>query len=248
MAVETRNEPTSTPLPAPDEKHDYVRGMFDAIAPRYDLLNSVLSLRLHYGWRRRAAAETALQPGGTALDICTGTGDFALELVKRVGKTGHVIGGDFSFPMLRIGETKADKTKGVLHMTLADAQRLPYPDNSFDAVTVGFGIRNVADIEQGIREMARVTRPGGRVVILEFNQPENRLFAALYGWYSFTILPRLGGLISGRRAAYEYLPSSVSAFHSREALADLLRRAGLTDIRIVDLTFGTVVIHRGVKP
>lgn len=234
-------------LPAPEEKHGYVRAMFDEIAPRYDLLNSLLSLRLHHGWRRVAAREAALSPGGVALDVCTGTGDLAFELARRVGTDGAVVGTDFSAPMLRLGEEKRGKRANV-RFALADTQALPFPDHTFDAVAVGFGIRNVADIPRGIAEMARVTRPGGHVVLLEFNQPRQPLFSALYRWYSFTVMPFLGGLVSGRRSAYTYLPASVAAFHSREAIAAMMERAGLTDIRIIDLTFGTVVVHRGRKP
>jgi len=238
--------PRVSVLPAPGEKHRYVQAMFDAIAPRYDLLNSVLSLRLHHGWRRVAADEAALLPGDVALDVCTGTGDLAFELTRRVGPEGRVIASDFSLPMLRLGEQKR-QTLQTLRFALADTQNLPFASYSFDAVTVGFGIRNVADIKKGLAEMTRVVRHGGRVVILEFNQPRQHLFAVWYQWYSFTVLPCLGGLLSGRRAAYEYLPSSVAAFPSREALQKMMERAGLTDIRIVDLFFGTVVVHRGVK-
>jgi ubiquinone/menaquinone biosynthesis methyltransferases len=235
-------------LPPPDEKHSYVRDMFDAIAPRYDLLNSLLSARMHHHWRRVAADQAALKPGDSALDVCTGTGDLAFELARRVGGKGRVVGTDFSRPMLQIGDRKkAQRGLTGVSMALADTQALPFPADSFDAVTVGFGIRNVADIQKGIAEMARVARPGGRVVILEFNQPTNPVFAALYRWYSFTVLPFLGGLVSGRRSAYEYLPSSVAAFHSREAIAEMMRHAGLTDVRVTDLVFGTVAIHRGVK-
>lgn len=237
-------------LPAPERKHEYVHAMFDAIAPRYDLLNSVLSARLHYGWRRAAANTARLSPGGVALDVCSGTGDFAFELARRVGETGEVIGADFSAEMLKIGAAKAAKRTDagrIVQMALADTQALPFPSNTFDAVTVGFGIRNVADIRLGLREMARVTRPGGRVVILEFNQPTNPIFAGLYRFYSFHLLPLLGGLISGRRAAYEYLPSSVAAFYSRAELADMLRAAGLDEVTVSDRTFGTVAIHAGTK-
>jgi demethylmenaquinone methyltransferase/2-methoxy-6-polyprenyl-1,4-benzoquinol methylase len=241
-----RRRASASVLPAPQEKHGYVQTMFDAIAPRYDLLNSVLSLRLHHGWRRAATREAALSPGNAALDVCTGTGDFAFELARRVGSKGLVVGSDFSLPMLRLGEQKG-RDKGNVRFTLADTQALPFPDHTFDAVTVGFGIRNVADIQKGIAEMSRVARPGGRVVLLEFNQPRQPLFAALYRWYSFTVLPLLGGMVSGRRSAYEYLPSSVAAFHSREAIKGMMEQAGLTDVRITDLTFGTVVVHRGIK-
>ncbi|MBC8101904.1 MAG: bifunctional demethylmenaquinone methyltransferase/2-methoxy-6-polyprenyl-1,4-benzoquinol methylase UbiE [Cytophagales bacterium] len=257
MAVEAPLEPEtvgagkSSALPTPEKKHEYVRAMFDAIAPRYDLLNSVLSARMHHQWRRVAASEACLAPGGTALDVCTGTGDLAFELARRVGKAGAVIGSDFSAPMLSLGEKKRSKSRSEtssVRFALADTQSLPFPSSTFDAVTVGFGIRNVADIPLGLREMARVTRPGGRVVLLEFNQPQNPLFAALYRSYSFHLLPFFGGLVSGRRAAYEYLPSSVAAFYSREALSALLQDAGLRDIRITELAFGAVVVHSGVKP
>ncbi len=248
MAVEIREQDRGAALPAPDEKAGYVRAMFDAIAPRYDLLNSLMSARLHHRWRRRAAAQTGLMPGWVALDICTGTGDLALELAKRVEPAGRVIGSDFSAGMLRRGERKVqERGRGVVRLMLADAQALPYPDNAFDAVTAAFGIRNLADVPGGLREMARVTRSGGRVVILECSLPRNPLLARLFRLYSFTVMPWLGGLISGRRSAYEYLPSSVEAFYSREALAEIMRDAGLTDIRVTDLTFGTVVLHSGVK-
>jgi demethylmenaquinone methyltransferase/2-methoxy-6-polyprenyl-1,4-benzoquinol methylase len=236
------------PLPAPEEKHHYVQGMFDAIAPRYDLLNSLLSARLHHGWRRVAADAASLKMGDTALDVCTGTGDFAFELARRVGPKGRVVATDFAALMLRLGAKKrVQENLHQVQMSLADTQRLPFADNQFDAVTVGFGIRNVADVNQGIQEMARVARPGGRVVILEFNRPINPWFARIYQWYSFHILPVLGGMVSGRRAAYEYLPLSVAAFYSREEIAEMMRNAGLQEIRVINLMFGAVVIHRGVK-
>lgn len=237
-------------LPAPDEKRAYVRALFDGVAPRYDLLNSLLSFRLHHRWRRAAARQAGLEPGDVALDVCTGTGDLALELARRVGPTGQVIGGDFSLPMLRLGARKSSRRGAsgkIVRLTLADALRLPFADAAFDAATVGFGIRNVADVEGGIRELARVVRRGGRVILLEFNQPKNPLFARLYRWYSFRVMPWLGGLVSGRRWAYEYLPSSVEAFYTRAQIAEMMRRAGLSDIRVTDLNFGTVVIHCGVK-
>ncbi len=222
--------------------------MFDAIAPTYDHLNSVLSGPLHHGWRRAATKQAALQKGDTVLDVCTGTGDFAIELARAVGQAGHVDATDFSAPMLRLGEKKArDKNHANIVWQIADTQSLPFADDMFDAVTVGFGIRNVADIPRGIAEMARVAKSGGRVVILEFNQPTNPVFAALYRWYSFTILPFLGGFVSGRKAAYEYLPQSVAAFHTREEISEMMRRAGLENVTVTDLTFGTVVIHRGTK-
>lgn len=248
-AAESNRE--SAALPSAEHKHDYVRTMFDAIAARYDLLNSVLSMGLHHGWRRAAVRATGVGPGDFAVDVCTGTGDLALELARRVGGAGAVVGADFSVPMIRLGASKGKRqqtvTRANVRWGVADTQALPFPSNAFDAATVGFGIRNVADIPRGIAEMARVVRPGGRVVILEFTQPRHPLFAALYGFYSFRVLPFLGGIISGRRTAYEYLPSSVAAFLTREALADLMRGAGLVDVTYSDLMLGTVAIHRGVK-
>ena len=256
MAVETPERRikshSGVALPTPEEKPQYVRTMFDAIAPRYDLLNSVLSARMHHGWRRSAAEEAGLKAGDVALDVCTGTGDLAFELARRVGATGSIIGSDFSAPMLDYGVKKAAKRGrqsdvAPVRFLLADTLALPFAANTFDAATVAFGIRNVADVAAGLREMARIVRPGGRVVVLEFNQPRQPLFAALYRWYSFQALPRLGGLVSGRRAAYDYLPSSVAAFYSREEITAMMQNAGLTDVRITDLTFGSVVVHRGVK-
>ena len=245
--------PRAPVLPAPEQKHDFVREMFDAIAPRYDVLNSVLSARMHHGWRKKAVAATGLRAGQSALDVCTGTGDLAFALARRVGPQGHVTAADFSPQMLFFAHQKNEKRAAQtgdapVVFEEADTQNLPYADNTFDAVTVGFGIRNVADVAKGLSEMARVTRPGGRVVILEFSQPQNRAFAALYRWYSFRVLPVIGGLVSGSRGAYTYLPTSVEAWATRDGLARAMETAGLTDVQITDLTVGTVVIHSALKP
>jgi demethylmenaquinone methyltransferase / 2-methoxy-6-polyprenyl-1,4-benzoquinol methylase len=235
-------------LPAPEEKHAYVQTMFDSIAPRYDLLNSLLSLRLHYLWRRIATKYAQLKPGDTALDVCTGTGDFAFELAKSVGDTGTVYATDFAEQMLVYGRQKGTQRHAKnVHFDQADTQDLPFETGRFDAVTVGFGIRNVANIPLGIREMTRVVRVGGRVVILEFSTPQNPLFARLYHFYSYTLMPALGALIAGSKRAYTYLPSSIEKFYSREALKDIMTESGLTDVTIRNLLFGAVVIHTGVK-
>ena len=236
----------SQALPAPEEKHGYVRAMFDAIAPRYDLLNGLLSFNLHHRWRRLATDQTQLKPGDAALDVCTGTGDFALELARRVGSSGRVVGTDYSEGMLALGQKKILQTP-QLTLQWADTQEIPFPDETFDAVTVGFGIRNVAQIEKGLSEMARVLKPGGRMVILEFTQPKNPLVALGYGIYG-KLMPFIGGLISGKSSAYAYLPESVAAFHTREGLAELMRAAGLKDVIVTDLNLGTVAIHRALKP
>ncbi|MBC8135066.1 MAG: bifunctional demethylmenaquinone methyltransferase/2-methoxy-6-polyprenyl-1,4-benzoquinol methylase UbiE [Fibrella sp.] len=248
LFMTTQPGTTSGVLPTADTKHGYVREMFDAIAPTYDRLNSLLSGPLHHWWRRVAVGQAALKPGDHALDVCTGTGDLAFELLRAVGTTGQVDATDFSAPMLRLGEEKARaRNRPNILWQIADTQDLPFPEGAFDAVTVGFGIRNVADVPLGIREMARVVKPGGRVVILEFGQPTNPVFNKLYTWYSKHVMPMIGGLVSGRKAAYEYLPESVAAFYSRAEIADMMRDASLENISVTNLTFGTVVVHRGTK-
>ena len=229
------------------EKSAYVRDMFASIAHRYDLLNSILSFNRHYAWRRKAVGLANLQPGDRALDVCTGTGDFAIDLYRAVGPSGKVVGSDFCPPMLQRGREKTDAVSaGRIDMMVADAQALPYRDNLFDCVTVGFGIRNVTDTQQAFAEMARVAKPGGRVVCLEFNTPRNPILRAFVHFYEMKVLPRIGALLSGSEA-YTYLPKSIQAFHSREELARMMHNAGLEDIRVIDLNLGSVCIHLGVK-
>jgi len=230
------------------DKERYVRAMFAGIAPRYDLLNTLLSFNQHKAWRRLAVRMAQVRPGNCCLDICTGTGDFAVDLARAVGPAGRVIGADFCEPMIRTGLDKTERAGGGrIAMMVANAEALPYASDRFDAATVGFGIRNVAHIERAVGEMARVVRPGGRVVILEFTRPRPSWFRPLVDLYLFSILPRIGGLLS-RREAYSYLPESMRAFVSREELAAVMERAGLRDIRMRDLNLGTVCIHLGTKP
>jgi demethylmenaquinone methyltransferase/2-methoxy-6-polyprenyl-1,4-benzoquinol methylase len=229
------------------DKAEYVREMFAGIAHRYDLLNSVLSFNRHKAWRRYAVRLANLKPGDRALDVCTGTGDFAVELYRATGRTGYVVGADFCAPMIERGRRKTERVAGQrIGMMIADALALPYPDNQFDCVTVGFGIRNVADVQQAFCEMARVARPGGRVLCLEFNQPRHWFWKPLVNFYQNRVLPRIGGLLS-RRDAYTYLPASIQAFLSREELTAMMERAGLDSVRVYDLNFGSVCIHLGVK-
>jgi demethylmenaquinone methyltransferase/2-methoxy-6-polyprenyl-1,4-benzoquinol methylase len=228
-----------------EEKARFVRKMFDGIAPRYDLLNSLLSAGVHHGWRRFAVRCAALAPGDCALDICCGTGDFARELRQSVGKPGRIVGIDFSRAMLDNGRPKMERA--AILRAQADAIRLPFSGDAFDAVTVAFGIRNVARIDQALREIARVLRPGGRFVCLEFANPEPSLFKTVYDAYSKSVLPRVGGLLSGNPHAYAYLPESVSRFHSRADLAAAIAAAGFDPVRYVDLTFGIVCVHVGIK-
>jgi demethylmenaquinone methyltransferase/2-methoxy-6-polyprenyl-1,4-benzoquinol methylase len=229
------------------DKSEYVRDMFASIAHRYDLLNSILSFNRHYSWRRKAVKLARLHPGNAALDVCTGTGDFAIDLFHAVGPTGRVVGSDFCAPMLRLGKQKTDAvSNGRVAMVVADAQALPYRSGEFDCVTVGFGIRNVADTQRAFSEMARVAKPGGRVVCLEFNTPKNPFIRRIVQFYELRVLPRIGSLLS-KSEAYTYLPKSIQAFHSREELARMMTAAGLSDIRIYDLNLGSVCIHIGTK-
>ncbi len=228
------------------EKANYVRQMFDDIAPRYDLLNSLLSAGIHHSWRTFATRCASLSPRDSVLDVCSGTGEWAAHLRQVVGPDGFVAAADFSLPMLQCGAARFENNR--VGEVQGDAMRLPFADNSFEAVTVAFGIRNVAQIETAFDEMRRVTKPNGRVVCLEFSQPPPGLFRMAYDLHARYVMPVLGGAISGRRDAYTYLPASVERFASRTQLADKMRAAGLEDVRWVDLTFGLVCVHVGVKP
>jgi demethylmenaquinone methyltransferase/2-methoxy-6-polyprenyl-1,4-benzoquinol methylase len=220
-----------------------VRAMFDRIAGLYDLMNSVMTAGLHHRWRERAADLARLGPGDRALDVATGTGDLALALARRVGPSGEVVGSDFSEGMLQ----RARRKDGRVRWEQANALALPYPDGSFDAATVGFGARNFSDLERGLREMARVVRPGGRVVVLEITTPTRPPLSTFFSLWFDRVVPVLGRL-SGERQAYAYLPSSVKRFPGPEALGELLVRAGLRDVRWILTAGGIIALHSGTVP
>ena len=229
------------------DKERYVKSMFSEIATRYDLLNLVLSFNQHKAWRRKAVRLAGVREGESCLDVCTGTGDFAVDLAAAVGSAGRVVASDFCEPMIRSGLNKVAKARGGrIAMMVANAERLPYPANSFDVCTVGFGIRNVAHIDRAVAEMTRVVKAGGRVVILEFNRPRQVWYKPFVDFYLFHVLPRIGGILS-RQEAYTYLPESMKQFVSREELAAIMERSGLQDIQVHDLNLGTVCIHGGTK-
>jgi demethylmenaquinone methyltransferase / 2-methoxy-6-polyprenyl-1,4-benzoquinol methylase len=221
--------------------------MFDRIADRYDLLNSVMTAGLHHRWRERAAGMAALSAGDSALDVCCGTGDLALELAGRVSPGGKVVGCDFSEPMLDLAREKAAR-RGAANVRFewADALRLPYDAGRFDAVTVGFGARNLSDLDRGLREMTRVLREGGRLVILEITRPSRPPLSTFYSLWFDRIVPVLGR-VAGDPEAYSYLPESVRVFPGPRDLAERMDGAGLVDIRWALLAGGIIAIHSGAR-
>jgi demethylmenaquinone methyltransferase / 2-methoxy-6-polyprenyl-1,4-benzoquinol methylase len=228
-----------------------VRAMFDRIAGVYDLLNSAMTAGLHHRWRERAVDIAEVGPGAKVLDVATGTGDLALELARRVAPGGEVVGSDFSEGMLARARTKAGKASAAAlantRFEWGDALDLPYPDDSFDAATVGFGVRNFSDLARGLAEMTRVVRPGGKVVVLEFTTPTRPPLSWFYRLWFDRIVPQLGRF-SADPAAYTYLPESVKRFPGPAALAAEFERAGLERINWLQTAGGIVTIHSGRVP
>jgi demethylmenaquinone methyltransferase/2-methoxy-6-polyprenyl-1,4-benzoquinol methylase len=227
--------PESGTLPEPQ-----VRAMFDRIAGVYDLMNSVMTAGLHHRWRERAGDVAALEVGDRALDVATGTGDLAIELRRRVGSEGEVVGSDFSEGMLELARQKAPE----LRFEHGNALALPYDDDEFDAATVGFGARNFSDLPQGLREMARVVRPGGRVVILEITTPERPPLSLFFRLWFDRIVPMLGRF-AGDSDAYSYLPSSVRRFPNARGLGAAMTAVGMVDVRWLLTAGGIIAIHVG---
>jgi demethylmenaquinone methyltransferase/2-methoxy-6-polyprenyl-1,4-benzoquinol methylase len=236
-------------------KEQRVREMFAQIAPTYDLLNTLLSCNLHHGWRAAALRCARLRPGARVLDLATGTADFALAAARQVGDGGLVVGVDFCLPILRLGQTKVRRRVAArrgaartIRLAAGSADHLPFPDDTFDAVIMGYALRNVPSIAACLAEMARVTRPGGWVVNLDLTRPVRRWLQPLYHLYQESVMPFVGGLISGRRSAYRYLPESIRGFPPPDRIAEECRRAGLEQVSWQPLSGGLATIHSGCKP
>ena len=226
--------------------------MFGQIAGRYDFLNHVLSAGTDYYWRWRTVRAASKSLTGPILDVCTGTGDLALALRKKYGHRARVVATDFTHEMLALADRKAERSNSrgpAIPFLEADTQALPFADDTFELVTVAFGLRNVTDTLLGLQEMRRVCKPGGEVFVLEFSSPNVPVLCGLYQWYFKNILPRVGQMLArNKESAYDYLPRSVSEFPSGKALGALMERAGLTDVRITPLTLGVASLYRARKP
>jgi demethylmenaquinone methyltransferase/2-methoxy-6-polyprenyl-1,4-benzoquinol methylase len=247
MAIATDDATAIRAAAGGAEKRAYVRQIFSEIAPRYDLLNHVLSLNIDRGWRRKAIAELGLErnPRGTYLDLCAGTMDVSVALAHTSGFSGRIVSADFAEPMLRAGKSKTIGTR--IAPVTADALELPLASGSIAGAIVSFGIRNVAGLDNSLVEVARVLEPGGRFVILEFSTPSSSLLNAAYQQYFKHVLPRIGGFISGHPTAYRYLPESVANFPTGDDLARRMQAAGFSKVRWRPLTFGVVAIHVGER-
>ena len=230
------------------EKGERIRDMFDTIAPRYDFLNRLLSLGIDRRWRRFAVSRIQAPPRGKVLDIATGTGDVALEIARQTTPDITIVGADVSREMVEIGRQKvaASPHAGRISFEIAPCEALPFPDGEFNAATIAFGIRNVVDRKQGLREMHRVLTKGGKAIILEFSTPTSSLFRAIYLFYFLKVLPAIGGLFS-KQSAYRYLPESVMEFPSRDEFETLMAEAGFRTVRHFDLTGGIATVYVGEK-
>lgn len=235
---------------AESEKADRVRRHFDSVARKYDLMNTLLSMGVHYFWKRLAVGRMGLKPGDRVLDVCGGTGDLSIMAARKTGTDGGVAVYDINREMLRAGKTKETnrKLRERLLWIQGDAERISFPDDSFDAVMIGFAVRNITHMKQAFREMHRVLKPGGRFMCLEFSRPVWPWFRWVYDLYSFIIMPWLGGLITGSRLAYVCLPETIRLFLLPDEISDVFREIGFTDITYDRMTNGIAVMHLAVKP
>ena len=235
----------SSTIYEPKDRALFVERMFAQISSRYDLLNTISSFNQHGKWRRIAVRLVGAKAGDHCLDVCTGTGDLAIELTNTIMPRGCVIGVDFCEPMMRIGLKKLKDNRS--HFMAGNAQNIPCPSNSFDVVTIGFGIRNVASRERGLAEMYRVLQPGGKIAVLEASRPDSGFLRPLVEIYLYKVVPKLGALF-GLKSAYTYLSDSVAEFLSKVELATMLESVGFVNVAVHPMNFGTVCVHIGHKP
>jgi demethylmenaquinone methyltransferase/2-methoxy-6-polyprenyl-1,4-benzoquinol methylase len=228
------------------EKAKHVRGVFDSVAPKYDLMNDLMSMGLHRAWKAFTVLVANLREGDQVLDIAGGTGDLALAFSKKVGKSGRVVHTDINEAMLRTGRDRLLDAGVVLPTLVCDAEKLPFPDNHFDLVSVAFGLRNMTHKDLALTEMNRVLKPGGKLLVLEFSKVAPPLEKA-YDWYSFNILPKLGKLVAGDDASYRYLAESIRMHPGQQALKELMKACGFGHVDYHNLTGGLVALHVGIK-
>jgi len=228
------------------EKAKRVGAVFESVAPRYDLMNDLMSLGLHRLWKRFALEMSGVREGSRVLDVASGSGDLAAAFAKRAGATGQVWMTDINAAMLKVGRDKAIDAGVFAPLALCDAEKLPFPSETFDCVSVAFGLRNMTRKEQALAEMARVARPGGRVLVLEFSRPWKPLSKA-YDAYSFSVLPALGKYVARDEAAYRYLAESIRMHPDQETLKSMMQSAGLERVEYFNLAAGVVALHRGWK-
>ena len=231
------------------DKTSKVRGVFNSVAYRYDLMNDLMSVGIHRFWKRVAVESIAIRPGMQILDLASGTGDLARAMIKRTGLNGFVVLADINHRMLSTGRDRfinSGHLKGF-GWCQCDAELLPYPENHFDRVTISFGLRNVTEKGQALAEMNRVTKPNGKVLILEFSKPTSQSLTKFYDLYSFGMLPILGQIVTGDRESYQYLVESIRKHPDQETLKNLIEDAGFTNVTYTNLTGGIVAIHQGTK-
>ena len=233
-----------------NEKAGLVAGVFHSVAARYDLMNDLMSGGIHRIWKRFTIELSGVRQGDSVLDIAGGTGDLAAKFARIVGSEGRVVLADINESMLQVGRDKLLDSGQIsnIEFVQADAQFLPFPENSFDCITIAFGLRNVTDKDKALRSMLRVLKPGGRLLVLEFSKPQNELLSRAYDAYSFKMLPFMGKLVANDSESYKYLAESIRMHPDQDTLLDMLEDAGFTNCNFHDLTGGIVALHRGVKP
>lgn len=232
-----------------NEKANLVKEVFRSVAPKYDLMNDVMSFGMHRLWKRFTIQQAALRPGQVLLDVASGTGDLAKAFAKIVGPTGKVIMTDINEAMLQVGRERLEDAgiMGNVECVIADAENLPFPDNHVDCITISFGLRNVTNKLNALKSMYRVLKPGGKLLILEFSHPENPLLNKLYDVYSFNFIPKMGELITNDKDSYQYLVESIRMHPNQETLKSMMQEAGFDDVDYHNLNGGIVALHKGYK-